>query len=300
MSEQDQSESTIDARESLGAILKAAREQKKLTVKDIASRLMLDQRVITSLECGDYSQLPELTFVRGYLIAYLRLLEKPESLLEQFDEQNRSQYPLKLSMSVVRPSCSDDGWVKCISLGLVALLLLAIGLWLVEQQFHVFLRGADILSVGPASKEDRSQVTVEADSVLLNTVSDELPAMVEDVVEEADDQGVSVDSSSEPGPGVGELATELNTNRDEIKPPADIVLRFIGESWVRVEDAKGERLAMGVYQQGEEVKLYSDNAPFSLIVGSAGHVEVEYKGRAVDLSRKVGKVARLSLGNDNQ
>ena len=57
-----------------GATLHKARLEQQWSIEDIAANLNLSSEIIEALEAGDYSSLPEWTFVRGYLSAYARLL----------------------------------------------------------------------------------------------------------------------------------------------------------------------------------------------------------------------------------
>ena len=57
-----------------GATLQKSRLEQQWSIEDIAANLNLSSEIIEALEAGDYSSLPEWTFVRGYLSAYARLL----------------------------------------------------------------------------------------------------------------------------------------------------------------------------------------------------------------------------------
>ena len=57
-----------------GAKLQKSRLEQHWSIEDIAANLNLSSEIIEALEAGDYSSLPEWTFVRGYLSAYARLL----------------------------------------------------------------------------------------------------------------------------------------------------------------------------------------------------------------------------------
>ena len=57
-----------------GAKLQKSRLEQQWSIEDIAANLNLSSEIIEALEAGDYSSLPEWTFVRGYLSAYARLL----------------------------------------------------------------------------------------------------------------------------------------------------------------------------------------------------------------------------------
>ena len=79
-------ESLSQERRGPGLSLQQARERCRLTVASIADTLHLEQRVIEALEADDYSRLPPVTYVRGYLRAYARLVNLPVTdVLQAFE-----------------------------------------------------------------------------------------------------------------------------------------------------------------------------------------------------------------------
>lgn len=67
-------ESLSQERRGPGLGLRQARERCRLTVAAVANTLHLEQGVIEALEADDYAHLPPMTYVRGYLSAYARLV----------------------------------------------------------------------------------------------------------------------------------------------------------------------------------------------------------------------------------
>ncbi|RTL03416.1 MAG: helix-turn-helix domain-containing protein, partial [Neisseriaceae bacterium] len=58
-----------------GQMLRAAREAKGWKVEQVASQLKLSRRQIEALEADAFADLPGLTFVRGFVRNYARVLE---------------------------------------------------------------------------------------------------------------------------------------------------------------------------------------------------------------------------------
>lgn len=82
----------------VGQILKEAREERKLTVKDVAKDTNIAHKYIIALETEDYSQFPAETFALGFLKNYASYLKLDNGMLmnlyrgEQIEE---SQAPLE-------------------------------------------------------------------------------------------------------------------------------------------------------------------------------------------------------------
>lgn len=82
MMEQQTENSTVQAEETTtpgpvlpGIALREARERLGLSVADAAAQTKLAPRQIEALEAGDYQQLPELAFVRGFVRSYAKILQ---------------------------------------------------------------------------------------------------------------------------------------------------------------------------------------------------------------------------------
>jgi cytoskeleton protein RodZ len=67
--------STAKSSESIGTILREARERLGLSVNDVANRIKFAPKQIEWLEADDYVRLPEAAFVRGFVRSYARLVE---------------------------------------------------------------------------------------------------------------------------------------------------------------------------------------------------------------------------------
>ncbi|MCW5588477.1 MAG: helix-turn-helix domain-containing protein [Legionellales bacterium] len=137
MSEEfENSHDTIDTEQvaqRLGQRLREARENKNLLIPDIAEQLYLPKRVVIALEAGNFTEHPGLTFMRGYLQTYARLLELPTlSIMSDFDNlglvQNRSaQTVIAPSFIPKQPTISERSmswFTGFIFVGLFALLLI--------------------------------------------------------------------------------------------------------------------------------------------------------------------------------
>ena len=78
----------------LGAILCEAREQRNLSVLDLARCLRLNSRVIEYLEANQFDQLPAPAYVRGYIRSIAKELEiDSTSLIAIYDLRFRSEPP---------------------------------------------------------------------------------------------------------------------------------------------------------------------------------------------------------------
>lgn len=79
-------ESGQERPEGPGALLRASREARGLSLAQAADQLKLKQAIIDALESDDYQRLPSILFARGYLRSYARLLGLPVTeVIETFE-----------------------------------------------------------------------------------------------------------------------------------------------------------------------------------------------------------------------
>ena len=89
----------------------------------------------------------------------------------------------------------------------------------------------------------------------------------------------------------------VTETKTAVASTGDNVLRFdfSKAAWVEVKDRSGQILFSQLSPAGSQREV-SGQPPFSLIVGNAGNVTLQYKGKGVDLSkRSKDDVARLTL-----
>jgi|GEM_PF-3611589 len=304
----------------VGEVLRNAREKKSITIAEVSSRLNLEEHVVEALEDNNYESLPELAYVRGYLLAYIRLMDLPTSTLKSFDEENQVSRPLLSTRHSVESSCSQDGWVKCISTGLIVLLVIVSVLWVLEQSFNVLDKTEIVAETQTQQENNKTEDNDQAETVEVFSMENELNQpvdVVEDVqgtVDEAVDDLSAEQSATSPSPeSEVQLGLELTNAADtdtlepdiqaeEVQeaPQVDqipvLTMKFSGMSWIRIDDGEGNKLKAGTYNKGEDINL-SHEGPLHLIIGRTNNVELDYAGEPVDLSSfKSGKVARLVLG----
>ncbi len=117
----------------LGEVFSAARNAKKLTLKDVSNKLRLSVKQIEALENDNFSSLPPAMITRGFMRNYARLLElDAEPLLASYRARTPDVAPstlsVKTSMHQVMPtSASSQSRLKYILLG--SFILLSAASW---------------------------------------------------------------------------------------------------------------------------------------------------------------------------
>lgn len=285
---------------SLGKTLREARELAGLSVADVANQLKFAPRQIEALEADDFKSLPEMTFVRGFVRSYAKILDLDvQPLLEALPQTNTSPVPLiPISVEVPFPSAYSPYRQNLIWLGaalLLAVLVVAFAVW----NFTTPPIKPEVAQVEtPVSLPSKMQI-IPASPVLETGVI--TPAT-------AAQSSVLAAKPSPPQPRDAPLAAggkpeALTQPTKSAAPPgvspqtAMLRLTFDAESWVEIKDRDDKILSSQVNLPGSELYL-NGHAPFSLAIGHATSVRLYYRGKQVDLTphiRSSSEVARLTL-----
>ena len=269
---------------SVGQQLRAAREAKGMSLADVARALKLSTRQIEALETEDWSSLPGMTIIRGFIRNEARLLGlNSDLLMAELDKLNMPQVvDLELKpgtpVSISGESAADRrDYVRVIS-GLIILGLAIAAFFLLPQDWW-----QSSMSALKAVSQSNEAV-VESEPV---ASPEEEVGTAELAVVAQPDQSVVPETPSEPLPpaAVDPVAVSGNALKFSFTKPA----------WVEVRDRDGQ-IIFSRLNQADTQQIVEGQPPFSLIVGNATYVTLEYKGKAVELgNRSKDDVSRLSL-----
>ncbi len=273
----------------VGALLRQAREEKFVSIDDVSRALKITNRQVEAIEADDWSSLSCTTIIRGFVRNYARLLGKdPEVFMQALGQMQMPLAPelqMKSGPTVKLQPMGRGGRRDLIkvAMGLLFLLLAVVA---------YFFAPADFLKSPQAflGTAMQSQTAIEKGEGVENTdgngdgksslVANELPVQVD---------GTGSGSMLPAAPAPAAAVTTASAVAGQLQ------FSFSEPAWVEVKDGKGaiifSQLSVGGSQQN-----VSGQAPFSLVIGNAGHVTLQYKGLPVDLSkRSKDDVARLTL-----
>ncbi|MEH6757888.1 MAG: RodZ domain-containing protein [Parasphingorhabdus sp.] len=134
---------------SSGEMLRHAREQKNLSVEDIAKTTRIPQRHLESIESGDFGALPGRTYAIGFAKSYARTVGLSEvtigSLIrEEMDDQGHNAYEPEISgYSPANPSNMPPKYLAFTAAGIAAVLLIGFLVWRT-----LFLEPDDFINAG--------------------------------------------------------------------------------------------------------------------------------------------------------
>ena len=292
----DEAENNVETGESeqeetLGSLLKAAREKQGASVADIAGQLHLRPCIVEDIEADNFGEIASATYVKGYVKNYARIVQADNKAIQAcLDRQlPQASAPEMQSFSRKTTRQARDGRLMFVTYLIAFILLALLVLWWVQK--------SDTLS-----DIDLSKPTVEemADSQL--TQPEVEPALVEET-----DSLISSQAESSPelqSDNVIERAEqadaiEMENVQASIEKPAvtlsSLSLSLNGDCWINVKDAKGDTLINDLKTAGSELNV-SGVEPFKITLGAPQAVSIKLNGEQVSLSDfPSGRVARLTL-----
>ncbi|WP_300339257.1 helix-turn-helix domain-containing protein [Accumulibacter sp.] len=279
----------------VGQQLRAAREARGISVADAAQSLKLGPRQVAALESEDWSSLPGNTMIRGFVRNYARLLNLDGDALMRGLDAEQMQRTLQLEVSAGtsaslpqagrraerRDYLAIFGGLLLLLLAVLAYLFVPPGFW--DEKLAALTGSSNLPApAAPPVVAAPPAAPIETQPVLA-------PPGPSAAAAPANPAGAVVQSPGGQSQGAATIDTPPAAVGDTLR------LRFAEAAWIEVLDGRGEVLSTGFKPAGSQQDI-TGQPPFSLVLGNARHVTVEYKGKTIDLESHTSKgVARLTV-----
>ncbi|MDH5785330.1 MAG: DUF4115 domain-containing protein [Chromatiales bacterium] len=329
-------ESAADANGGPGQLLRETREVLNLTPQQAANQLRMQVRIIEALESDDYSALPGLTFVQGYLRSYARVLgiaeERVLALLPSSMTRGEPELVKSILDGDIEASSSDLPF-RLITITVIVLGLAGIGWWFSQQK-----PSPEVFASASSPVDGQTELAMPARADNEGEVGLALPVVEESPLPEGEESesGMDSESSETAAEGAGLVAVQ---DESEVVPPlqdgmssaggredygaepqsalatettegaiSDIApltartpqskleLEFQADSWSEIVDTAGRQLTYGLIPAGSKLTVRGE-APFRVFFGYASGVLVYYNGHLFEHAPyQRGDVARFRIG----
>lgn len=288
----------------LGGALKQAREAQKQTIKDVCSRLHLNEKQVMAMEQDDFTSLNDPTRARGFIRAYARLLNLDEELLVAKHRQlfpEEALNPIKVTTETLARAPKREGVPKYF-LGIGVLVLLTLLVWFLST-----------LNFGASSSEEaQAEATQELPEVALPAseraqedagkalVSEiQLPQPQQTVTSPADQSVAPADQAKVDSAKVEIIKPSETKPVETAKVPANTAsVKFVVTqgAWVDVKDGAGKSILSKVLKPGVD-EVVQGLPPLKVHVGNAKSTQIFYNGQSIDYSSSTfSNTARVTLG----
>ena len=273
----------------VGEALREGRGSQKLSLEEVAERLRLAPDIVDAIEAGDRDRLPAMTFVRGYIRSYARLLNiNGQPLLAKIGgSDSQTVRPLSVNRPIrYRHAVPFGKWLLWVLLLAALGILAAYGIPAIERLFSAAPEPEEAPRlVLPQLGGKGEQGPVKEG---MATPSDEVAPLSREPVLPATEQ--ADDSTEESAPSAA--ASQEQSGHAPVK----LTLLCREDSWVEIT-AEGKKQIMGIMRAGTSETIVAQ-PPFDILIGNASAVDIEYNGIAFDTAPfRRGKVVRFTLNH---
>jgi cytoskeleton protein RodZ len=240
------SEAGGDPVRGIGARLRAARENKGLTLLQVAEKLHVDARVLQALEAEDFAALGADVYVRGHLRRYAEAVGESATELPQLYASSSHTVRPDLTRIPRGQSAQPSSRV------MLPALLLVVGCALAGVLWWLFTLPGEKAQPLPALSPAAPAASAPEPAESATHPAAMTPATV----------GASVSASA---------------------GQAQLELRFSAVSWVDVSDADGRQLLQGLIEAGS-TRTLSGTPPLRVVLGNAPAVALQLNGQSVSVT----------------
>lgn len=263
---------------SAGQLLRQKREQRNLSVQQVALQLNLKPAQVEQLE-QDQSVGAFETYSRGYVRAYGRLLKISAAELTAALAVNTgnvpsaAKQPMRTFSNRTAKQATESRFMW-LTYGIIILLVILLFIWWWQTD-----------KLSPVAEENATVLETEQIApIVAKAITEPEP------LEQTPEQLTVLLEQLEP---------ETKTDAPEAIAPLpendQLELRFSENCWVDVVDAEGNRLAFGTKQAGYIMQL-TGKSPFVVTLGNPSVVKVNFNKQAIDMSAlAAGRVAKLTI-----
>ncbi|MEL5849613.1 MAG: DUF4115 domain-containing protein [Candidatus Igneacidithiobacillus chanchocoensis] len=258
--------------------LRAARVARGWELAEAAQQLHITATQVAAIEEGRFQDLPGSAFARGYLRNYARLLGLDvEQVLAACDRQAGGAGTTAAQQVLPRSEVPllDYSRKTVVFSILLAVALIALGWWLWGSS-------EDSSNTVPPTSADVSAANRSNAQVALST-----PASL---------AAAPVDSAVLSSPTTSVASTAAVAATTSATRSAGLAFQFSGNCWLQVRDSTGRILVSTLAKAGQELSVTQGQPPYSILLGKASAVQIQYNGKPVALPANALNVARLQVG----
>ena len=278
----------LDSLKIASKTLKKNREKLKITIKEVAAELRLEEKIINDIEKGRFEKFNNYVFLKGYLKNYASFLNIKIDLPEIKKEK-------KLVNKNTSKNINQKKNNKISSKHLITSLSLFILIGLV----FIFQPGSSDLELKKQplfeKKTNKDPVVDEIKKLENKLKTEDNNINSNSVIKRNDD---SVDDIEILESDADELATSQNKNSnssDNTVASNDVLsIIYNGDSWTEIIDSYGNIVFFELVKNGTKLRL-NIQAPFEILLGNATVVNIKYNNNEVNAQyvnpeNNVGKV----------
>lgn len=263
--------------EKLGEYLRRKREEKNLTLEEIAKESRIQKRYLEALEKEEYGDLPGETYIKGFLRNYCSIIGvNGDEVVSRYDKEMQDEKQEAIVEEIVKRDWKEK---KLVVNSLIALIVLIIFYLMVTVAGTVYER---------YSVKDKTLDIEKTEATVVATITTSAAGIAQDSTQNIEHK---VESSTTASAVVSQPAIQTENNVEiknvEIK---DLTIKANGVSWLEVYEGN-TKVYEGTIRKGEAKNIKS-NEKITVKAGDAGFVQIELNGTDMGIMGKPKEVVR--------
>ena len=308
--QQEQKEPSLN----IGEALSQARTNHGLTDEEIAKELNLGLDIIRNLEQNEFDQNLPSAFIRGYIKSFATKVGiDTSSILSEFDKQIGAEQPYLKRRETIskfeirRKDVNSSNFFIKLASAIIVLSFVGFAGW---ELWKNYMPGNEVAQseggneIPLALNDDEIDLSVEKlqeieeqGVVDQQASSHTLSQSQTNIEEDKSSKELTLSSQQDGSHNLSSVGQEKvkDTEQNISDTMTQLVLDFSAECWVRIVDARGEVIALGVKQAGKHMPI-EGVTPITLILGDPSAVTMSFDGLPYDLSSyRAGRRAEIIL-----
>jgi len=290
-----------------GQMLREARENLKLTQKDVAEKLKFTLTIVKNIENDQFDHKLPSTYTRGYLKNFARLVHvNEEDVLDSYDLLGVAavQQAEMQSFSKITSKQAENNRLMWFSYLVLALLIGSTVVWWMQEHRQIKQTKIKIINhkqIDSKQKEKSPNLASPNKDLMQNSQHSDINDVSKEnnSLETAITTNTSVaETKKNPSTVQTKDVNQTINNADQsqqIPILSNVTFSFSGDCWVNIYDATGERIAWGI-KKADYVMHISGQAPFNITLGKPELVSIDFKGKPIDMSQfNSGNIAKFTL-----
>ncbi|MDK3025876.1 DUF4115 domain-containing protein [Cupriavidus taiwanensis] len=289
----------------IGAALAREREAQRLSVEDVSARLKVAASKLRAIEAADLQALPDVTFAKGVMRAYARMLHvdidpllarfQPRAVAQVAEIARQREGGINAAFDDRNRFRSGGNGGRWIWLALVAVVVAA-GIWFGLDHIRAWIDARSstaetVAAEAPAADHASTEAGIVTATLPPVMAASDSPAPSAETVPAS-----AVVAPAAPAAIAAPASATVPTPAAAASADGELQIRFAADTWFEIRDNSGKIVLGGTARAGQTM-AGGGTPPYRVVIGNVKGVEsLTRNGTPVDLkAANRNNVARLTL-----
>lgn len=291
----------------IGAALAREREAQRMSVEDVSARLKVAASKLRAIEAADLKALPDVTFAKGVMRAYARMLHvdidpllarfQPRAVAQVAEIARQREGGINAAFDDRNRFRSGGNGGRWVWLALVAVVVAA-GIWFGLDHIRAWIDARSSAAETVAAEAPAAD-SASTEAGIVTAALPPVMAASDSPAPSAETVPASAAAASATAPATAAAAASAPaapTASAAVAGEGELQIRFAADTWFEIRDQSGKVVLGGTARAGQTM-AGGGAAPYKVVIGNVKGVEsLTRNGTPVDLkAANRNNVARLTL-----